>query len=96
MASSSQKLTADYNASLSESHSFSHPLPVYSNTPSTESRKAYLSALHASIGKLQDEVNSFLTQKMEDDQKTAIDGRGIMDEVKEEQNYGEEVIDDDV
>jgi len=32
---------------------------------------------------------------MEDDQKTAADGRGIMDEVKEEQNYGEEVVDDE-
>jgi len=95
MASPYQKLTADYNAPSSESRSFSHSLPLCSSTPSTEGRRAYLSALHASIGKLQDEVNSFLTQKMEDDRKTATDGRGIMDEVKEEQNYGEEAIDDE-
>jgi hypothetical protein len=95
MASPSQKLTADYNAPLSESRSFSHSLPACSSTPSTEDRRAYLSSLHASIGKLQDEVNSFLTQKMEDDQKMAVTGRGIMDEVKEEQNYGEEVVDDE-
>jgi hypothetical protein len=90
MASPSRKLTAEYNAPLSESRSFSYSLPLCSSTPSTESRRAYLSTLHTSIGKLQDEVNSFLTQKMEDDQKTVI-----MEEVKEEQNYGEEVIDDE-
>lgn len=95
MASPPRKLTADYTAPSNESRSFSQSLPVCSGTPSTQDRIAYLSALHASIGKLQGEVNSFLTQKMEDDQKTAANGRRTADEAKEEENYGEEIVDDE-
>lgn len=95
MASSRQALTADYSAPSTASQSFSQTLPACSPTPSTDERTAYLSSLHASIGKMQDEVNAFLTQKMEEDKKAAGNAAKAADEAKEEENYGEEVVEDE-
>ncbi|KAF2005046.1 hypothetical protein P154DRAFT_571262 [Amniculicola lignicola CBS 123094] len=63
-------------------------LPTISSSPSTEDRVAYLAKLQTSIKTLQADVNAFLTQKMEDDKAAA----GKIDDAKEEENYGEEVI----
>ena len=75
---------------------FSHPLPPQ-KTSSTEERTAYLSALRASVSKMQEEVNTFLTEKMEEDNAAdAKAGKGgkVVDEQKEEENYGEEGVED--
>ena len=45
--------------------------------------------------KLQEEVNGFLTTKMEED-KTLAAGAGMkIDDKAEEENYGEEKVEDD-
>ncbi|KZF19881.1 Gon7-domain-containing protein [Xylona heveae TC161] len=61
---------------------------------STQEKISYLSDLRSSVPKLQDEVNAFLTQQMEEDNKRAATGaagnKRKIDEAKEEENYGEE------
>ncbi|KAM5467067.1 hypothetical protein MauCBS54593_005687 [Microsporum audouinii] len=57
-------------------------------------RTAYLAELRTSIVSLQADVNAFLTEKMEDD-KLREQGSGTTDDKKEEDNYGEEVVNDE-
>ncbi|KAL1995968.1 hypothetical protein VTN49DRAFT_834 [Thermomyces lanuginosus] len=90
------------------SHTFhqplSTPLPTQQNGDSVSSvaaKTAYLSDLRASVTKLQAEINSFLTERMEEDKKMAEaqgDGKDAAQrerERKEEENYGEENVDED-
>ncbi|KAF2752849.1 hypothetical protein EJ05DRAFT_515313 [Pseudovirgaria hyperparasitica] len=65
---------------------FCRHLPQVSETSPTEERVAYLSALRSNTIKLQDEINTFLTNKMEHD-KAVADGKGNIDDSKEEENY---------
>lgn len=47
--------------------------------------------------RLQDEINVFLTERMEEDKKSA-EAQGsqqLEKEAKEEENYGEEVVEED-
>ncbi|KAK5017091.1 hypothetical protein LTR39_001733 [Cryomyces antarcticus] len=86
-------LEAVYTSSAS-SQTFSHPLPSASSaTSSVQEKTAYLSALRASAAQLQGEVNAFLTQKMDEDR--AAEGKAKVDDEKEEENYGEEVVDEE-
>lgn len=86
-------LKADY-AAPNEAKSFAYPLPPATNE-STEQKTAYLSALRKSVTKLQEDINLFLTQKMEDDKGLASTDGSKVDDKKEEENYGEETLDDD-
>jgi hypothetical protein len=95
-------LTGNYthlsNLTDNAAHSFQHPLPSLPENASTDDRTAFLNALRENVAALQDEVNVFLTAKMEEDKSreggdTAA-GKKV-DEEKEEQNYGEEVMEDD-
>jgi len=95
MAPSNQSLTAEYRASDAATRSFTQALPGCSRTPATEERTAYLSALHTSVGKMQDVVNAFLTQKMEEDKNAAGSTADAATDAKEEENYGEEVVEDE-
>lgn len=55
----------------------------------------YLSALRKSVVRLQEEVNEFLTAKMEEDKDLAA-GAGVeVDDRAEEENYGEETVEDE-
>jgi hypothetical protein len=76
-------LSADY-ASPNGAQNFSAQLPAVSS--STSDRVAYLGDLQANLKTLQSDINTFLTQKMADDK--AADS-------KEEENYGEEVVEED-
>lgn len=78
-------LSADY-ASSSGTQNFSAELPAVSSSSSTTDRVAYLGDLQSNLKTLQSDINTFLTQKMADDK--AADS-------KEEENYGEEVVDED-
>jgi hypothetical protein len=78
-------LTADY-ASPSGTHTLSASLPAASSISSTAERVAFLGDLQSSLKTMQGDINTFLTQKMADD-KASDD--------KEEENYGEEVVDED-
>jgi hypothetical protein len=103
-------LSATYtNSSTSPptTHQFScpisAPIPPTGST-SVKDKTAYLCDLRKSTKRLQDEVNIFLTQKMEEDKLHAMKlghdrqekeaGAKTADEVEEE-NYGEEGVEDD-
>ncbi len=86
-------LTADY-ASPNTTKTFTYPLPSASNT-SIKEKTNYLSALRKSVIKLQEEVNVFLTTKMEEDKALAVNAGMKADDRAEEENYGEEKVEDD-
>lgn len=90
MASTQLNLTADY-ASPSGAHTFSHALPSSSASNVTD-KTAYLSALRSKNADLQNEINAFLTKKMEEDVKAAEGSAGQRSkkEEREEEMYGEE------
>ncbi|KAG9197694.1 hypothetical protein G6514_001163 [Epicoccum nigrum] len=78
-------LSAAY-ASPSGTHELSASLPAASASSSTTDRVAYFADLQSSLRTLQGDINTFLTQKMADDKAG---------DAKEEENYGEEVVDED-
>ena len=90
---SNTSLKADYT-SLNTTKTFTQPLPPASNE-STEEKTVYLSALRKSVVKLQEEVNAFLTTKMEEDKALAARAGMKADDKAEEENYGEEKVEDD-
>lgn len=87
---SGNTLKADY-ASLSSNKEFAKHLPSLSKVASQQSiqdKTAYLSALRANVAQMQGEINTYLTQKMDDDK--AADSKKSRDEAKAEEMYGEE------
>lgn len=76
------------------SKTFALQLPA-PDTTSTEGKTAYLSALRGSVTKLQEEVNTFLTSRMEEDKALASVAGQKVDDKKEEENYGEEGAEDE-
>ncbi|KAI6088733.1 hypothetical protein F4821DRAFT_81481 [Hypoxylon rubiginosum] len=78
------------------------PLSTPNGTITTEQKTAYLRSLRAAVSDLQSRVNSELTGRMEDEASRLSSGttagkkgsKGV-DEVAEEENYGEEVVEDD-
>ncbi|KAI1086544.1 hypothetical protein F5B19DRAFT_137645 [Rostrohypoxylon terebratum] len=70
--------------------------------PDSSARKImYLETLRKAVLKLQEQVNSELTARMEEEARetavipTASKRLGIVDEAAEEENYGEEVVEDE-
>ena len=60
------------------------------------SKKSYLLALRTATAELQTSVNRELTERMgEDRARDAAAAAAAIDEVKEEENYGEEVVEED-
>lgn len=80
-------LTATYTSPTSSPQTFTSELPALPSPPSTTDRVAYLTSLSSSLRTLQKDVNEFLTQKMADDKAA--------DDAKDEETYGEEVVDED-
>ncbi|KAK6366900.1 hypothetical protein LTS17_010451 [Exophiala oligosperma] len=94
-------LKASY-VSPSGSTDFQHVIAKpASRAVGAEAKTEYLRDLRASSRKLQDEINKFLTDKMEEDkqaQSRASNGGTLLQttqEELEEENYGEEVAEDD-
>ena len=87
-------LTADY-ASPTTTKTFTHPLPAASKISNTDEKTNYLSALRKSVVRLQEDVNNFLTTKMEEDKALAASAGVKVDDKAEEENYGEEKVEDD-
>lgn len=90
MASQGTSVTANYT-SPSGTKDFSHSLPS-ANAQNVTDKTAYLSALRSKNSELQGEINTFLTQKMEEDAANA-DGsasKRSKNEEREEEMYGEE------
>ena len=85
-------LTALYTSPTS-THTFSSALPALPASDKVQEKTDYLSSLRTNISKLQDDVNTFLTQKMEEDKAAEGAGAGgkrSKDEEREEEMYGEE------
>ncbi|KAJ5095023.1 hypothetical protein N7532_007314 [Penicillium argentinense] len=72
--------------------SFQHELPVATNT-SLAAKQAHLAALQTLVPKLQEQINVYLTARMEEDKKAQ--GAISEKEAAEEENYGEEVVEED-
>ncbi|PPJ60326.1 hypothetical protein CBER1_01270 [Cercospora berteroae] len=84
-------LAASYRSPIS-AQNFSLDLSPPPQSGSVHEKTSYLAALRANASKLQGEINTFLTQKMEED-KAAEAGKGTakkVDEQREEDMYGEE------
>ncbi|KAE8375982.1 Gon7 family-domain-containing protein [Aspergillus bertholletiae] len=79
-------------------HTISSPLPSTDSSPeNVQTKIVYLSELRKLVPNLQNDINVFLTERMEEDKKLAeAQGRQISEqERKEEENYGEEVVEED-
>ena len=87
-------LSAHYHAPK-QAHTFSRPLPSLAADFSTMEKTQYLSTLRLAVVELQKEVNVFLTAKMEEDTAQMATKGTKVDDVKEEANYGEEVVEED-
>ena len=85
-------LRGDYS-SPSGNQSFQHKLPSLPASKSVEEKTAYLSALRTCAGKLQEDVNAFLTEKMVQDKISTQSTGAQTDDKQEEETYGEEVVD---
>jgi hypothetical protein len=90
---SSPALTASYSAPSSDAKVFSQTLPACSNEPSATERTTSLTALRNAISDTQDQINAFLTQKMDEDVKKA--GVASVDDATFEENYGEDATEQD-
>ena len=88
------EMKASYTAPEAAPESFKQPLASCSAKPSTEERTAYLTSLRNSITDMQDQINVFLTKKMEEDNQKA-DATIAAQDAKEEENYGEEAVEED-
>lgn len=80
---------AVYSAS-SGTQSFHHSLPPLPHD--VPAKTAYLSKLRESVRSLQTDMNVFLTERMDEDKKSAEVSEK---EAKEEENYGEENAEED-
>ncbi|KFY68262.1 hypothetical protein V496_01182 [Pseudogymnoascus sp. VKM F-4515 (FW-2607)] len=100
MADSSQTLRATYNSPTNPTFSHTAAIP-FSTSNTTSERTSYLSALRSETGKLQGLINAELTTRMENDKAQQASDlatsarKGVVDEVAEEENYGEEVMEED-
>jgi hypothetical protein len=77
---------------------FIHEQPLQAPpTSSTKDKTTYLSALRKATVDLQERINKELTARMEEDKARDASGRGkeSIDDKKEEENYGEEVVEED-
>ena len=72
---------------------FTHEIPADSSADAFAKKQSHLQALQCLVPKLQEEVNVFLTERMEEDRKAQ--GAVSEQEAREEENYGEEVIEED-
>lgn len=84
-----RELIASYSSPASGEKTFSAVLPSLSQSPSSKEKTDYLLSLRSNTVSLQQQVNDFLTQKMEEDKARGSQGERSKEE-KEEEYYGEE------
>ena len=90
----SGSLSAVYK-SPTATHELEHKLENPGVAASTEGKVAYLNSLRSSVVQLQAQVNEFLTHKMEEDKALEGESAKSIDDKKEEENYGEEIVEDE-
>lgn len=92
----SHTLSAAYDAPHAEPFRVESSFPAPTST-SVEDKSKSLANLRASITEVQADINRRLTANMEADKarEAAETGKPVVDDVKEEENYGEEVVNED-
>ncbi|KAL2265356.1 hypothetical protein VTJ83DRAFT_6456 [Remersonia thermophila] len=105
--SSQPTLSATYASATNDPFAFSTPIsisPAATGATALERKTAFLSTLRKSVSALQADINRELTARMEEDKAReaaqAGGGKGagkgaVVDDEKEEENYGEEVVDEE-
>jgi hypothetical protein len=97
---SAKTFKAAYASPSSDSFTITKPL-VPPKSCSVDEKSRYLQDLRSAAASVQDQVNKELTQRMEEDKarETASTGtsatrhKRAADDAREEENYGEEVVD---
>lgn len=90
-------LSATYTSPTNAPFTHEKKLPA-PPTAKTIDRTAYLSALRKATAEMQEVINRELTSRMEEDKtrEAATNGKAkVVDDIKEEDNYGEEVVEED-
>jgi hypothetical protein len=92
-------LSATYQSPTSESFTHTIKLPAPPTTKPTD-RTSYLAVLRKATAEMQETINKELTSRMEEDKAREAAATGItkakgLDEAKEEDNYGEEVVEEE-
>ena len=94
----SQSLMGTYT-SPTATHTLSSALPPLPlKDSSVDDKTEYLSCLRSNVSQMQDDINAYLTQKMEEDkaQEAGVMGkRPNKDEDRQEEMYGEEDAEED-
>jgi hypothetical protein len=85
-------LTSQYSSNTAPNKTITITLPAIPDPPNTKERVAYLAELQSSLKTLQGDLNTFLTERMEEDKAA---GASKVDDAKAEETYGEEVVDED-
>ena len=93
-------LSATYQSPTNKSFTRTTQLPAPPTTNPTD-RTSYLAALRKATAEMQETINKELTSRMEEDKAreaaaTGITKSKVVDEAKEEDNYGEEVVEEEV
>lgn len=95
MSSASSTLSATYSSPTNAPFTITKTL----NEPEAdniESRTNYLANLRKEVAGLQEGINKELTARMEEDKaRDASSKTADIDEAKEEENYGEEVVEEE-
>ncbi|KAI9643061.1 hypothetical protein NHQ30_008796 [Ciborinia camelliae] len=96
-----QILSATYSSPNSEKFEHVHKLPM-ATSGKVSDKTAYLGALRKATVDMQERINKELTARMEEDKvREAGDANGskvnggVIDEAKEEDNYGEEIVEEE-
>lgn len=87
-------LTATYKSPTSEPFTTTQSLAAPPST-SVADKTAYLSSLRKALASTQEQVNKELTERMEQDKAREGGNSKGVDDAKEEENYGEEVVEDE-
>jgi EKC/KEOPS complex subunit GON7 len=94
-----QLLSATYHSPTNEP--FTHTTKLLAPPSSkTTDRTAYLAALRKATAEMQETINKELTSRMDEDKAREAVASGtpkakVVDEAKEEDNYGEEVVEEE-
>ncbi|KAF4627326.1 hypothetical protein G7Y89_g10827 [Cudoniella acicularis] len=85
---------ATYQSPTNEAFSCTRTLPAPAADKVRE-KTSYLSALRKAVVEIQEQINKELTARMEEDKaREGAASKGPVDEAKEEDNYGEEVVEE--
>lgn len=85
-------ITANYSSPTSTTI-FSHSLPNLTADATkrcTQEKTTYLAELRAKTGLLQTDINTYLTQRVNEDKNAAASGQQVAQDEKAEEMYGEE------